>query len=78
MQMHEKTHENIKKRRRKFEKKIDKNYLLKLNQYYKKWIDNHPKSKVLTVDLTDNDFIEDPKFLKKIYSMIENKINELN
>jgi|TARA_B100001094_G_scaffold250689_1_gene248291 deoxyadenosine/deoxycytidine kinase len=69
---------NIKKRRRKFEKKIDKNYLLKLNQYYKKWIDNHPKSKVLTVDLTDNDFIEDPKFLKKIYSMIENKINELN
>mgnify|MGYP001313967683 CR=1 FL=1 len=69
---------NIKKRRRKFEKKIDKNYLLKLNQYYKKWIDNHPQNKVLTVDLTDNDFIEDPKFLKKIYSMIENKINELN
>jgi len=68
---------NIRKRKRDFEKKIDKNYLIKLNNYYEKWIKNHPKEKLLTIDLSENDFIEDPKFLKKIYSMIEKKINEL-
>ncbi len=68
---------NIKKRSRKFEKAIDKDYLKKLNLYYENWISKHPKDKVLTIDLSENDFIEDPKFLKKIYSMIEKKINEL-
>ena len=68
---------NIRKRKRDFEKKIDKNYLIKLNNYYEKWIKNYPKEKLLTIDLSENDFIKDPKFLKKIYSMIEKKINEL-
>ena len=68
---------NIEKRSRKFEKGIDKDYLKKLNLYYENWISKHPKDKVLTIDLSENDFIEDPKFLKKIYSMIEKKINEL-
>ena len=68
---------NIEKRSRKFEKSIDKEYLKKLNLYYENWIKKHPKEKVLTIELSDNDFMEDPKFLKKIYSMIEKKINEL-
>ena len=68
---------NIEKRSRKFEKSIDKEYLKKLNLYYENWIKKHPKEKVLTIDLSDNDFMEDPKFLKKIYSMIEKKIKEL-
>ena len=68
---------NIDKRSRKFEKSIDKEYLKKLNLYYENWIEKHPKEKVLTIDLSENDFIENPKFLKKIYSMIEKKINEL-
>lgn len=68
---------NIDKRSRKFEKSIDKEYLKKLNIYYENWIKKHPKEKVLTIDLSEDDFIEDPKFLKKIYSMIEKKINEL-
>jgi len=45
--------------------------------YYENWIKNHPQDKVLTIDLSVNDFMEDPEFLKKIYSMIEKKINEL-
>ena len=68
---------NIDKRSRKFEKSIDKDYLKKLNIYYENWIKKHPQEKILTIDLSENDFIEDPKFLKKIYSMIEKKINEL-
>ncbi len=68
---------NIDKRSRKFEKSIDKEYLKKLNMYYENWIKKHPQEKILTIDLSEDDFIEDPKFLKKIYSMIEKKINEL-
>ena len=68
---------NINKRSRKFEKAIDKEYLKKLNLYYENWIKEHPQDKVLTIDLSENDFMENPKFLKKIYSMIEKKINEL-
>ena len=68
---------NIDKRSRKFDKSIDKEYLKKLNIYYENWIKKHPKEKILTIDLSEDDFIEDPKFLKKIYSMIEKKINEL-
>ena len=68
---------NIDKRSRKFEKAIDREYLKKLNIYYENWIKKHPQENVLTIDLSENDFIEDPKFLKKIYSMIEKKINEL-
>ena len=68
---------NIDKRSRKFEKSIDKEYLKKLNIYYENWIKKHPQEKILTRDLSEDDFIEDPKFLKKIYSMIEKKINEL-
>ena len=68
---------NIDKRSRKFEKSIDKDYLKKLSIYYENWIKKHPQEKILTIDLSEDDFIEDPKFLKKIYSMIEKKINEL-
>ena len=68
---------NIDKRSRKFEKSIDKEYLKKLNIYYENWIKKHPQEKILTIDLSEDDFIDDPKFLKKIYSMIEKKINEL-
>ena len=68
---------NIDKRSRKFEKSIDKEYLKKLNIYYENWIKKHPQEKILTIDLSEDDIIEDPKFLKKIYSMIEKKINEL-
>ena len=56
---------NIDKRSRKFEKSIDKDYLKKLNLYYENWIKEHPQDKVLTIDLSENDFMENPKFLKK-------------
>ncbi len=69
---------NINKRSRKFEQAIDENYLSKLNEYYENWIQNHPKEKVITIDLSENDFVEDPSFLKKIYERIEKKIKELN
>ena len=43
---------------------FDKEYLKKLNLWYENWIKKHPKEKLLTIDLSDNDFMEDHKFLK--------------
>ena len=69
---------NIKKRKRDFEKTIDKNYLQKLNEYYENWIRKHPKKKILIIDLSENDFVEDQEYLNIIYDMVDEKIKELN
>ena len=69
---------NIKKRKRDFEKTIDKNYLLKLNEYYENWIRRHPKKRILIIDLSEKDFVEDQDYLNIIYDMVDEKIKELN
>ena len=69
---------NIKKRKRDFEKTIDKNYLQKLNEYYENWIRKHTKKKILIIDLSENDFVEDRDYLNIIYDMVDEKIKELN
>ena len=69
---------NIKKRKRDFEKTIDKNYLIKLNEYYENWIRRHPKKRILIIDLSENDFVEDQNYLNIIYDMVDKKIKELN
>ena len=69
---------NIKKRKRDFEKTIDKNYLLKLNEYYENWIRRHSKKRILIIDLSENDFVEDQNYLNIIYDMVDKKIKELN
>tara|TARA_B100000686_G_scaffold318180_1_gene367609 strand:- start:411 stop:1037 length:627 start_codon:yes stop_codon:yes gene_type:complete len=69
---------NIKKRKRDFEKTIDKNYLLKLNEYYENWIRRHPKKRILIIDLSEKDFVEDQDYLNIIYDMVDKKIKELN
>ena len=74
----EKIINNIKKRRRSFEREIDKNYLIELNKYYNKWIKNHCKKNIIEIDLTKNDFMKDEDFLKRVFDTIESKINDLN
>ena len=69
---------NIKKRKRDFEKTIDKNYLLKLNEYYENWIRRHPKNRILIIDLSQKYFVEDQNYLNIIYDMVDEKIKELN
>ena len=68
---------NIKKRNRKFEKKIDTEYLKNLNNYYENWIKHYSNKNLLIIDVTNKDFIKNSKDLKNIYKIIENKINEL-
>ena len=68
---------NIKKRNRNFEKKINTKYLKNLNNYYENWIKNYPNKNLLIIDVTNKDFIKNSKDLKNIYNIIETKINEL-
>ena len=68
---------NIKKRNRKFEKKINTEYLKNLNNYYENWIKHYSNKNLLIIDITNKDFIKNSKDLKNIYNIIENKINEL-
>ena len=69
---------NIKKRNRNFEKKINTKYLKNLNNYYENWIKNYPNKNLLIIDVTNKDFINNSKNLKNIYNIIETKIIELN
>ena len=68
---------NIKKRNRKFEKKINTEYLKNLNNYYENWIKHYSNKNLLIIDVTNKDFIKNSKDLKNIYKIIENKINKL-
>ena len=68
---------NIKKRNRNFEKKINTEYLKNLNNYYENWIKHYSNKNLLIIDVTNKDFIKNSKDLKNIYKIIENKINEL-
>ena len=69
---------NIKKRNRKFEKKINTEYLKNLNNYYENWIKHYSNKNLLIIDVTNKDFIKNSKDLKNIYNIIETKIIELN
>ena len=68
---------NIKKRNRNFEKKINTEYLKNLNNYYENWIKHYSNKNLLIIDVTNKDFIKNSKDLKNIYNIIETKINEL-
>ena len=50
--------ENIKKRGRSFEKKIDKKYLDKINQGYLNYLKNNSDLNIIYVDVSDLDFVE--------------------
>ena len=50
--------ENIKKRGRGFEKKIDKKYLDKINQGYLDYLKNNSDLNIIYIDVSDLDFVE--------------------
>jgi len=50
--------ENIKKRGRGFEKKIDKKYLNKINQGYLNYLKNNSDLNIIYIDVSDLDFVE--------------------
>ena len=69
----------IKSRNRDYEKDIDEAYLHTLNIYYKnykKWFSRIGIFNILEIDTNNFNIFKDTEKLNKIYSDIENKLNE--
>ncbi|EOR95638.1 Deoxyadenosine kinase [Arcticibacter svalbardensis MN12-7] len=68
---------NIQKRGRDYEAGIRLDYLSKLNDKYKKWIDNYKEGKLLVLDKDNLDFSNNPEDLGFIIESIEREIHGL-
>ena len=71
--------DRIKNRNRDYEKDIDQAYLHRLNIYYKnykKWFSRIGIFNILEIDTNNFNIFKDTEKLNKIYSDIENKLNE--
>jgi deoxyadenosine/deoxycytidine kinase len=68
---------NIQRRGREYESGIRLDYLSKLNDKYKKWIDNYKEGKLLVLDKDNLDFANNPEDLGFIIQSIEREINGL-
>ena len=60
----------ILKRGREYEKNIDLEYLERLNNRYNEWIGGY-KGKLLTVNIDEVDFVNNPESLKEIIRQVE-------
>jgi deoxyadenosine/deoxycytidine kinase len=68
---------NIQRRGREYESGIRLDYLSKLNDKYKKWIDNYKQGKLLVLDKDNLDFANNPEDLGFIIQSIEREIHGL-
>ena len=64
----------IHKRGREYENSISIEYLSRLNERYEAWIHNYKKGSLLIIDIDDLDFVENKGDLKKIISLIDEKM----
>lgn len=65
---------NIKKRGRGYEEQIQSEYLNNINKSYSEFIKTLPQQKVLIIDVSDKDFVENQEDYLEILSQINNKI----
>lgn len=68
---------NIQRRGREYESGIRLDYLSKLNEKYKKWIDGYKEGKLLVLDKDNLDFANNPEDLGIVIQSIEREIHGL-
>ena len=68
---------NIQRRGREYEAGIRLDYLSKLNEKYKNWIDSYKEGKLLVIDKDNLDFANVPEDLGVVINSIEREINGL-
>lgn len=69
--------QQIEKRGRDFEYSITLDYLRQLNKQYDSWIANYRDGKLLTIDVNDLDFVEDPDDFSFVVSKIDYELSNL-
>ncbi|SEH53815.1 2-amino-4-hydroxy-6-hydroxymethyldihydropteridinediphosphokinase [Paenimyroides aquimaris] len=67
---------NIKKRNRGYEENIQSDYLNNINKSYNEYIGTLPKEKLLIIDVTNIDFVENHKDYLKVLNVINQKIKQ--
>lgn len=70
-----KLQENIRKRARPYEQKIPDDYLMNIQQTYTHYIKQHPV-KTLVVDVSNADFLHNPKHLQTIVDALDQEYGE--
>lgn len=60
----------IHKRARDYEMQIPESYIAQLNDQYEAWITRYQRSPVVTVDVTKQDFVNVPKHLEQVASIV--------
>jgi deoxyadenosine/deoxycytidine kinase len=66
--------DQIQKRGREYEENIRLDYLKKLNEFYKKWIEGYKEGPLLVVNVDDNRFPENEEDLGKIINQIDSQL----
>lgn len=69
--------EQIQKRGREYEEGIRLDYLKSLNERYESWISSYNLSKILIVDVDENDFTNNPQDLSAIIDRIDAELHGL-
>lgn len=69
--------EQIQKRGREYEASIRLDYLKSLNDRYEAWISSYNLSKILIVDIENNDFTNNPQDLSKVIDQIDAELHGL-
>lgn len=69
--------DNIKKRGRDYEQNITAEYLEKINQGYLDFIKGHPDQNSMILDMSDLDFVHNPKDYEHILEVLSDKILSL-
>jgi deoxyadenosine/deoxycytidine kinase len=67
----------IQKRGRDFEDAIRLDYLKNLNQHYEEWIGDYTLGKLLSIDVTDLDFVKHIDDFAYIVSKVDLELNSL-
>ena len=68
---------NIEKRGRTYESKIRIDYLKELNKHYEDWISDYHQGKLLTIDISDVDFVNRAEDFSQIIYKIDTEIHGL-
>lgn len=65
----------IHSRGRGFEKSIERQYLMRLNRSYKKWVREYNQGPVITIESDDLDFVHNPEDFEMIFERIVSCLN---
>ena len=68
---------NIERRGRSYETKMRIDYLKELNQHYEEWISGYTEGKLLTIDVTDIDFVNRTEDFSSIIYKIDSELHGL-